>query len=229
MHRAGAKKVVIVHHEGTDSEERREVEAHIQADSGFFAVETPIYDGDVVLISDPRGGTDRRLAAKVKVNDYGPSRMQHTEVEWGRAPAPRAAPVRRLGLENLHPEIITAASDLFVDGHFSQAVFEALKALEQRVRRQSNLDGSGRARLAKAFTGHPPPIDLSVESGQSGRDEQEGLRLVFMGLIQGIRNPKGHEFVKQDDPQRALEYLGTVSALFRRLDDAGPRPRRRPG
>ena len=220
MRRAGAKKVVIVHHEGTDSEERHEVEAHIQADSGFFAVETPIYDGDVVLISDPRGGTDRRLAARVKVNDYGRPRMQHTRVEWGRAPAPRAAPVRRLGIRNLHPEVITAASDLFVDGHHSQAVFEALKALERRVRRQSHLDGSGRDLMAKAFTGDPPPIDLSIEPGQSGRDEQEGLRFVFMGLIQGIRNPKGHELVKQDDPQRALEYLGTVSVMFRRLDDA---------
>lgn len=220
MRRAGIKKVVIVHHEGTDSEERHEVDAHIQAGSGFFAIETPIYEGDVVLIPDPRGGTDRRLAAKVKVNDYGSRSMHHTQVEWARAPAPRAAPVRRLGIENLHPEVIAAASDLFVDGDYSQAVFEALKALEQRVRSQGKLDGSGRDLMAKAFTGNPPPIDVSVESGQSGRDEQEGLRLVFMGLIQGIRNPKGHELVEQENPQRALEYLGTVSVLFRRLDDA---------
>jgi uncharacterized protein (TIGR02391 family) len=93
------------------------------------------------------------------------------------------------------------------------------------VRTQSNRGESGRDLMAKAFMGHPPPIDLSVESGQSGRDEQEGLRLVFMGLMQGIRNPKGHELVKQDDPQRALEYLGAVSVLFRRLDDAAAKPK----
>ena len=74
--------------------------------------------------------------------------------------------------------------------------------------------------MNKAFAGSPPPIDLSVEVGQSGRDEQEGLRFVCMGMIQGIRNPKGHELVRQDDPHRALEYLGAVSVLFRRLDDA---------
>jgi hypothetical protein len=96
----------------------------IQAESGFFAVDAPIYDGDVVLIDDPRGGTDRRLVAKVKIHDYGPFDMRHTEVEWGRAPNPRAAPVRRLGIENLHPEVAMAASDLFVDGHYSQAIFE---------------------------------------------------------------------------------------------------------
>jgi uncharacterized protein (TIGR02391 family) len=220
LRQVGTKKVVIIHHEGTDSEERHEVEAHIQADTGIFAVNTPIYDGDVVLVPDARGGTDRRHVAKVSVIDYGPSRMHHTKVAWGRAPTPRAAPVRRLGVENLHSEVIGAASDLFVDGHYSQAVFEALKALEQRVRTQSNLDGSGRDLMGKAFSGNPPRIDLSVEPGQSGRDEQEGLRLMFMGVIQGIRNPKGHGLVKQDEPQRALEYLGIISVLFRRLDDA---------
>jgi uncharacterized protein (TIGR02391 family) len=220
MRRAGTTRVVVIHNEGTDSEERNELESHIQGDSGYFAIDAPIYEGDVAVIPDPRGGTSRRAVHNVEINDYGPTRMWHIKVAFGRAPVPRAAVVRRLGIEQMHPDVIAAASDLFVDGHYSQAVFEALKALEQRVRRQSNLDGSGRELMAKAFGGDPPPIDLAVEAGQSGRDEQEGLKLVFMGVIQGVRNPKGHEFVRQDDPQRALEYLGTVSVLLRRLDDA---------
>jgi uncharacterized protein (TIGR02391 family) len=217
----GTKKVVVLRAEGTDSEERFEVEGHVQAKSGFFAVDTPIYAGDVVLTPDPRGGVDRRLAARVDVNDNGPSDMHHTEVHWGHAaPPPRVAVVRRLRLENLHPDVVVASSDLFLDGHYSQAVFEALKALDRRVRKQSGLDLSGRELMTRAFAGDSPPIDLSIEDGQSGRDEQEGLRFMFMGVMQGIRNPKGHELVKQDDPQRALEYLGMASVLLRRLDDA---------
>lgn len=38
--------------------------------------------------------------------------------------------------------------------------------------------------------------------------------------MRGIRNPKGHSLVVQDDPQRAIEYLAMISVLFRRLDDA---------
>jgi uncharacterized protein (TIGR02391 family) len=70
------------------------------------------------------------------------------------------------------------------------------------------------------LSGDDPPINVAVEDGQSGRDEQEGIRFLMMGLVQGIRNPKGHGLVRQDDPQRAVEYLALVSILFRRLDDA---------
>lgn len=219
----GSDRVVIVKHEGTQAEERHSVDANIQARKGYFEVDAPIHEGDIVLVEDPRGGIDRRIAKDVLVHKApgaAMASMAHIEVVWGRAPAVRAAPVRRLGLENLHRDVIAVASDLFVDGHYSQAVFEALKALEARVREQSGLELSGRDLMARALSGDPPPIDIASESGQSGRDEQEGFRLMLMGVMQGIRNPKGHSRVKQEDPQRALEYLAVVSILFRRLDDA---------
>ncbi len=219
MRRLGVKNVLVTHAEGTADETQFEVDAHIQADTGFFPVDCPIYEGDVVEFTDARGADVRKVAAKVKVNDVGSSMVQHIHVEWGDAAPVRTAVLRRLGIEGLHPAVIAAASDMFTDGHYSQAAFEALKALDRRVREQSGLQLSGRELMTRAFTGDPPAIDLSVETGQSGRDEQEGFRFIFMGVAQGIRNPKGHE-LQQDDPQRALEYLGLVSVLFRRLDDA---------
>ncbi|MGF1617584.1 MAG: TIGR02391 family protein [Acidimicrobiia bacterium] len=221
MRRLGVKEVVVIREEASDAEVRFEVEAHIQPETGFFPVDTPIYEGDIVEFPDTRGGTTRKTAAGVKVYDVGSPSMHHTEVEWGDRPsAVRTAAVRRIGLEGLHPEVIRVANDMFTDGHYSQSIFEALKALERRVRTQSGLDLSGRDLMAQAFSSNPALIDMAVEQGQSGRDEQEGFRFIFMGVIQGIRNPKGHELVEQDDPQRALEYLALVSVLFRRLDDA---------
>lgn len=220
----GAKAVAIVRNEGTEDEERLSAEAHVQPESGFFAVDTQIYEGDVVEYADARGGITRVVAADVEVFDEAPPQMQHTRVKWGKAPPPRVPPIRRLGLKGLHPEVLDASSDLFTDGHYSQAVFEALKALEGRVKRQSGLDDSGKRLMGNAFSGNPPPINLAVETGRSGEDEQEGLKLLFMGVSQGIRNPKGHERVKQDNPQRTLEYLALVSVLFRRLDDANEQP-----
>lgn len=223
LQRVGTEVVTIVRGEGTDEESRAEAEAHIQPETGFFAVDTPVYEGDIVVVADPRGGADRRLVGDVKVYNIGPAHMRHTEVTWAKAPPLRVAPIRRLTLENLHPEIVNASGDLFTDGHYAPAILEAFKRVELRVRSQSGLDASGQDLMARAFGGNPPPIDVRVEDGQSGEDEQEGFRFLFMGAVRGIRNPKAHEAVAQVDPQRALEYLGFASILMRRLDDAGDR------
>ena len=135
-------------------------------------------------------------------------------------PPKGGAPPGRVGVSGLHEAVVEHAGELYANGHYSQAVFEALKALEVRVRQQSGIDGSGRELMDKAFKGASPPIELRHASGQSGKDEQEGFRFIFMGTMQGIRNPKGHDVIRQDDPARALEYLALASLLFRRLDDA---------
>jgi uncharacterized protein (TIGR02391 family) len=220
LQQAGTEPVTIVHSEGTEEETRVEVQAHIQPDTGFFNVDAPIYEGDVVLVADPRGGLDRRLAGSVKVFNVGPSHARHTEVTWAQAPPIRVASVRRLALENLHPEILNASGDLFTDGHYASAILEAFKCVELRVRSQSGLTGSGQDLMARAFAGEAPPIDVRIEDGQSGQDEQEGFRFLFLGAMRGIRNPKAHEAISQFDPQRTLEYLGFASILMRRLDDA---------
>lgn len=122
------------------------MEAHIQAKAGFFAVDTPIYEGDVVEFLDPRRGTTRKVAATVDVNNpTGPSfrGMQHIHVTWGAAPPSRVAPVRRLSIENLHEEVIGSSSELFADGHYEAAVSEAFKSIEVRVRRRTGSTQSG--------------------------------------------------------------------------------------
>ena len=85
----GVTTVTVVRNPGTEDEERFETEAHVQAKTGFFAVETPIYEGDVVEFADPRGGLTRKVAASVDVNNpTGPSfrGMEHIHVTWGTAP-----------------------------------------------------------------------------------------------------------------------------------------------
>lgn len=70
------------------------------------------------------------------------------------------------------------------------------------------------------FTPNNPVIQLNKLRDQSDLDEQEGFMHIFAGVMQGIRNPKGHEIISLKDPIRALEYLSLISLLFRRLDDS---------
>jgi uncharacterized protein (TIGR02391 family) len=218
----GTEQVVIIHNEGLEDETRTPAEAHIQGRTGSFDIETPIYEGDVVEVDDPRGGKERRLAAEVRVNKVkGNPKMSRIKVIWGKALPARGAPVRRLAIENLHPRVISASSDLFNDRHYDSAVSEAFKSIEVRVRDLVDLPGkSGAPLMGDAFGTKSPRLDVATEPGQSGDDEREGFLSLFRGAMLGVRNPKAHELFKPEDPQQALEYLGFASLLHRRLDVA---------
>jgi len=132
--------VSVIKNAGTPEEERVQQKAHIQSAKGFFAVDAPIYEGDVVELPDPRGGLRRLTIAKVKiVKPPGMREMSHIEVTWGEPPRVRTAAIRRLGLEGLHPAILQASRDLFTDEYYAQAIFEAFNDVEVRVRSKSGL------------------------------------------------------------------------------------------
>lgn len=160
------------------------------------------------------------MAAKVKVNNFGPADMQHISVTWGRSAPPRVAPVRSLTFENLHSSVQSAAGDLFADGHFESAVSEAFKSLEVRVRATTGSDRSGADMMATAFKPDGSVLDVAEHEGRSGEDEREGFMHILRGAMIGIRNPGAHELFKTGDPQQALEYLGFASLLHRRIDAA---------
>ncbi|KDP89785.1 MULTISPECIES: hypothetical protein [Clavibacter] len=64
----------------------------VQATTGFFEVSTPIYKGDTVALPDPRGGTERRYASQVKVNNSPALEgMSHIAAKWGDPPAPSSS------------------------------------------------------------------------------------------------------------------------------------------
>jgi uncharacterized protein (TIGR02391 family) len=122
-----------------------------------------------------------------------------------------------LSVANLHPSIVVAAGALFRDGHYAPAAFQALKAVEVRLRELSGLDLSGRDLMAQALSGNPPRVTVSRHPGRTGDDEQEGLRFILMGVMQGLRNPGGHE-LNVLDRDEALEELAIASLLMRWLD-----------
>ena len=213
-----SRPVTLIKNYGQPGETRQTVECSIDDDTGLFPIDTQVYEGDVVELADPRGGTRHLQVAAIKIYDQGV--LDHIEARWGKSPQVRQAPIRRLGIENLHPEILAASNDLFVDGHFADAIFNAFKALEIKVRTMTGLTEIGESLMAQAFNENTPRINVMHEQGASGASEQRGYKFLFMGAMAGIRNPKGHEFVKQADPQRTLEYLAFASLLMRRLEDA---------
>lgn len=178
---AGLTRVTIIKNYGTDDEERVEVEAQLlNSKEAYFAIEDPLNEGDHVEMPDHRGGTTVKTAAKV-VQHHMPANMRSgsggsddmTEVRWGEAEPVRRAPVRRLDLQRLHPQVISAASALFADRQYDSAVTEAMKSVEVRVRDLTRLSISGAALMQEAFKPKEPRLDVAVETGRSGDDERE--------------------------------------------------------
>ena len=113
-----------------------------------------------------------------------------------------------------------AASALYRDGHYSNAIENAVKALNNLVRLHSdvdNLDGSKLMNLV--FSPEKPVLKFNDLADESDKDEQRGFMMMFSGAVAGLRNPRAHKLIK-DDPERALEFIAFVSLLAKLLDGA---------
>ena len=122
-----------------------------------------------------------------------------------------------------HPKVVKASRSLFETGHYSQAIFEAFKAVNNFVKEKSGLTpneirGMTDGRLmGKVFAVNNPVIKINELISDTDRSEQEGFKFLFMGATLGIRNPKAHDFIEMEDPYKTLEYLAFASLLLKKI------------
>ncbi len=154
--------------------------------------------------------------------------------ERSRETAEWAAPVRRqkpVGIPNLHLSISAASGAQFANGHYDEAVFAALKAVEHRVQTLTGSTDSGKTLMANIFNEKSATLDIAHDNvdARQKADEAEGFKFLFMGATQGLRNPRAHGAHVQTDEQEAMEMLATASLLMRALDRAEMRIPPAPG
>lgn len=132
----------------------------------------------------------------------------------------RQRPLRAYDGLDLHPEIARAASGLYRDGHYANAIENAVKALNSLVRLRSGRDDlDGTSLMETVFSPKGPILKFNEMSDQSDRDEQKGFMMMFSGAVSGLRNPRAHKLI-QDDPERALEFIAYISLLAKLLDSS---------
>ncbi|WP_433274051.1 TIGR02391 family protein [Pseudonocardia xinjiangensis] len=213
-----------------DGEERNEFEAHVISEEKITLRPNSDVDTDDLIEWVTPLGRKKLLRVTKVVFHNSPHRgignkghLDHTEVYLTRADAPRPVqPIRQVKIEGMHPAISETAGRLFADGHRAKAVFEAFRAVESRVQALSSVDQSGKKLMSMVFGGLPK-LDVTTRTGQNAQDEREGFNQLFMGAVQGIRNPRGHGESIDDTPEEAIEYLSVASMLMRRLDLAEKR------
>jgi uncharacterized protein (TIGR02391 family) len=127
------------------------------------------------------------------------------------------SPAIPISLATLHPTLQQAAGSRFASGHYSDAIQKACTALEKVVQAKVGQPATitGTSLMTTAFSKNNPLIQLAADP-----NEQLGFMNLYQGTVQALRNHYAHNLTELTDPARALEWLGFISALFYKLDDA---------
>jgi uncharacterized protein (TIGR02391 family) len=115
----------------------------------------------------------------------------------------------------LYEELRGAAYDALVRGNFQQAVAEAFRVVEVKVRNASGLEGVGATLMRGAFHEDTGPLRSDV----ADRGERQALPHLFAGAFGWVRNPASHRDVPMDDVTHAIEQLMLASLLLRIADE----------
>ena len=117
----------------------------------------------------------------------------------------------------LHKKVVEASRELFKDGHYRDAIYRAFVEVNNFVKRRAKSQLDGRKLMSTVFSPDNPIIKLNPLETQTDKDEQEGFMYLFMGAMQGIRNPKAHENIIQNNPYIALKLIGFASLLIQTI------------
>lgn len=130
---------------------------------------------------------------------------------------PKPAVIR---FADLHPKIQEHCRERFRSGQYADAILAAYKVVLNEVKNVANIHNlDGKQLVEKAFSLSNPIIKLNDLATQSDKDEQLGFMMLFSGAAVGIRNPKAHDLVVQEDKLKTLRYLTFASLLLERLDE----------
>jgi len=118
--------------------------------------------------------------------------------------------------EFLHPKIIERCQSLFDNEHYDDAIFTAMKTVEEELRSRRSLRATdiGSDLITKVFKSEPPLLVYSQVNA-----EQDSAYFLFRGAMGTFKNPLSHRFLDTTDPNKTFECLALASLLLRMLDE----------
>lgn len=129
------------------------------------------------------------------------------------------ADMASVGLAHFHEEV-DIARGLFEGGHFQEAVRKAAERFLNRVAelaRRNDLVGAGL--VNRTFSENQPILEFDADrSSLQAKNRHDGFRFLSLGLTLAVRNIYSHADDLPVTEIEALEWLGFLSAMHRRLD-----------
>lgn len=125
----------------------------------------------------------------------------------------------------IHPKIISVSKDRFLDGYYAEAVENAFKEINSRVKNifhilNPNISQipDGKDVMNKVFSPNSPMVELADRSTDSGQNIQLGFKEMLSGSMSALRNPTAHEnlILRSDDAMRQIMF---ASMLMFKIDE----------
>ena len=118
--------------------------------------------------------------------------------------------------EDLHEDILIRCKDHFLSGKYDDAIMNAGKVLEDKIRNKAELKLSdiGIALVNKAFAPENTKFMISEDTG-----EVRGWQNLFSGVIGVFKNPNSHRFIDETDPVKTFKILILFSLLLDMVDN----------
>ncbi len=183
-----------------------------------LAVERRHAQGDPLLSQEAGVLSDRLLLLGVNLKKE--IKEMNLPVAWPRVVPPSVEIQQTLSKLPLHSLLLPECRDLFLKGHINESVRKAAEKFEVRVQGLSGIaDKIGRDLMANAFSETNPKIKLNGLTTANEKNEQEGFKLISMGVMAWWRNTTSHGDEPQMAPQDGLSRLLTISNLLHILDE----------
>ena len=130
--------------------------------------------------------------------------------------------LKRFDAYKFHPEIITHCRELYGQGHYFHAVFEAAKVYNNLVKSKARSTDDGESLMLRVWSSNKGVLKITLSSSETDTNFQDGVKFLSAGLMRAVRNPTAHEPALDwpIDEQDATDILSLVSFLLRQHDKA---------
>jgi uncharacterized protein (TIGR02391 family) len=128
---------------------------------------------------------------------------------------------------NLHSKIKEISYNKFKAGEYRSAIFDSLVILEETLKSKyrfaKNLTSNdtisyGTRLIEEAFRDNNPILKINNLSNDSEKDEHKAFRYLLLGAM-SLKNVKSHSLTEPIDKEIAIEYLGLISLLLKKIEN----------
>lgn|GEM_PF-724925 len=121
---------------------------------------------------------------------------------------------------DLEPALTAACSKLYKDAHFSQAIENACKVLNAKVKEKSGFyDKENTDLMQHVFSKNKPLLRFNELKNEYDLNEQQGFMFLYTGVFFAFRNQRAHKIL-EDEAYTAFSLINFIDFLIKNLDNA---------